>query len=192
MGGAKGYLSPQLNYWGRPPRLPPKSTPMFVSSEGTFTKLLNWIVGFCRIIAQEITNLMGKHAFCRNANASGVYICIRGLNTGTPLPRMWHSINAFIILIHHYAIYPWSGRERRAILTKGLTNEWKKSFASTNPDIRPILVWSEKTKFGVLNNYDQKLPNGRYSKTHEKLLKIIVYSSPNRGPKFKKIRFFRD
>jgi len=33
----------------------------------------------------------------------------------------------------------------------------------------------KKTKFGVLkNNYDQKLPNGRYSKTHEKLFIFFV------------------
>jgi|SRR6218665_2195354 len=34
------------------------------------------------------------------------------------------------------------------------------------------LVWSEKINFGTLkNNYDPKLPNGGYSKTHKKLYK---------------------
>src|SRR6218665_1551073 len=42
-----------------------------------------------------------------------------------------------------------------------------------------ILVWSEKTKFGVSKkNYDRKLPNGRYPKTHEKLFKNISVFHP--------------
>jgi len=58
-------------------------------------------------------------------------------------------------------------------------------------DIMWVVVWSEKTKCGVSkNNYDRRLPNGRYSKTHEKLKKILVSSASNRGPKFQKYDFF--
>ena len=54
-----------------------------------------------------------------------------------------------------------------------------------------VVVWSEKTKFEILEmNRDQKLPNGRYSKTHVELLKSISVYRPHRGPKFKKIQFF--
>ena len=44
----------------------------------------------------------------------------------------------------------------------------------------------KKPKCGVSkNNYDRKLPNGRYSKIHEKLFKKLVSSAPIEGQSFK-------
>ena len=54
------------------------------------------------------------------------------------------------------------------------------------------LVWSDKTKIGLLkNNHDQKLPTRKvaYSKTHENFVEMLVSSAPNRGPTFKRINF---
>jgi len=50
----------------------------------------------------------------------------------------------------------------------------------------------KKIKFRPLkNNYDRKLPNGRYSKTHKKLLKNISVFAPNRESKFQNVRFLK-
>jgi len=52
------------------------------------------------------------------------------------------------------------------------------------------IVWSEKTKFGILkNNYESCLMVGT-RKPMKNLKKILVSSAPNREPKFQKLNFF--
>jgi len=69
-----------------------------------------------------------------------------------------------------------SNQQISPIRCNQVNNQQNSSIRSNEVNIQKIslircpLVWSEKTKCGVSkNNYDQKLPNGRYSKTHEKL-----------------------